>query len=150
VGVDGSGIRQRWLYGLRLLRDPQAISQNGNGASLRHGVAEQLVKAAAERGLKLSAREIRYRLQCARTYPTEFQIGNAITDFGSWFALIQARFPVYEAEPDGRQRGQRGGRGARKVIGARGARGRAWPLGTRVPNATWAVASCSAYWAYSS
>lgn len=39
-------------------------------------------------------------MQCARAYPTESQIGNAITDLGTWYALIQAGFPAYEAEAD--------------------------------------------------
>jgi hypothetical protein len=100
VSADGGGIRQRWLYGLRLLRDPESTSPDGNGSSLRHGVTEVLVDAARERGLTLSARELQYRLQCARAYKTESQIRNAIADFGSWFALTQARFPTYETEPD--------------------------------------------------
>ena len=41
--------------------------------------------AAAKRaGLKLSAQEIRRRLQCARTYPTEAQIRQALADFRTW------------------------------------------------------------------
>ena len=100
VSADGGGIRQRWQYGLRLLRDPESTSPNGNGESLRHGVTQLLIDAAAQRGLKLSDRELRYRLQCARAYQTESQIGNAIADFGSWFALTQAQFPAYEAEAD--------------------------------------------------
>ncbi|HSS11896.1 MAG TPA: hypothetical protein VLL25_18555 [Acidimicrobiales bacterium] len=98
AAADGGGIRQRWMYGLRLLRDPQAIS-NGNGG-LRHGVADTLIDAAHARGLKLSDREIRYRLQCARTYPTESQIGKILADFQSWWSLMAARFPPTEAEPD--------------------------------------------------
>ena len=103
VNADGGGIRQRWLYGLRLLRDPQAMSQNGNGGdavSLRHGVTEQLIAAAEKHGLKLGDREIRRRLQCARAYPTESQIGHAVTDFGTWHDLVAAGFPAYEPEPE--------------------------------------------------
>jgi hypothetical protein len=98
TSVDGSGIRERWLYGLRLLRDPEAMSKNGGG--LKHGVADQLIAAATKRRLNLSAREIRYRIQAARAYPTEAQIGNAIAVFGSWFALIQAAFPPLERPED--------------------------------------------------
>ena len=95
--ADSGGIRQRWLWGLRLLRDPEAISPGGGG--LKHGVAASLVEAAAKRGLKLSDREIRWRLQCARAYGTEAEIGNAITDFETWSGLIQAGFPPV-AKPD--------------------------------------------------
>lgn len=68
--------------------------------SLRHGVTDQLVAAATAGGLKLSDREIRRRLQCARTYATEAQIGRAVADFGSWRDLSEANFPTYDAEPD--------------------------------------------------
>jgi hypothetical protein len=91
--ADGGGIRERWLYGLRLLRDPE-------------------VGAARARGMKLSEREIRRRIQCARTYQTESQIGQCLADFATWWDLIQAGFPKYEAgekEPkaDHRTRGER-------------------------------------------
>lgn len=69
--ADSGGIRARWLWGLRLLRDSDAMSSE---KSLRHGVTEQLIAAAKSSGLKLSAREIQARLQCARAYPTEAQI----------------------------------------------------------------------------
>lgn len=61
-----------------------------------------LIERAARSGRKLSEREIQWRLQCARAYPTEAQIRNAITDFGTWLALIQAGFPAYEAPSDAR------------------------------------------------
>jgi hypothetical protein len=96
--ADGGGIRERWLYGLRLLRDPEMMSAGGGG--LRHGVAAALIEAARARGIKLSTREIRYRIQCARTYETDSQIGNAIADFATWYDLIQAGFPDYEADED--------------------------------------------------
>jgi hypothetical protein len=95
--ADSGGIRQRWLWGLRLLRDTEAMASE---RSLKHGVTEQLIAAATASGLKLSDREIRRRLQCARTYPTEAEIGRATADFETWFDLIQAGFPTYEAPPD--------------------------------------------------
>lgn len=98
--ADSGGIYERWLWGLRLLHDPGAMS---SPASLRHGVTEQLTAAARGAGLRLSEREIRYRLQCARAYPTEGQIGKVLADFAAWWDIIQARFPAVErdlAEPD--------------------------------------------------
>jgi hypothetical protein len=92
--ADSAGIRQRWMWGLRLLSDQEKIAPAGG---LKHGVTEALIEAAAKRGYKLSGREIRWRLQCARAYPTEAQIGNAITNFETWFDLIQAGFPAYDA-----------------------------------------------------
>ena len=93
AAADRGGIRERWMWGLRVLNDPEAMSSD---KSLRHGVTDQLVKEAAARGYKLSAREIRYRIQCARVYTTEAQIGKALADFDTWWDLIQANFPPYE------------------------------------------------------
>src|SRR5260370_38099115 len=62
--ADSGGIRERWLWGLRLLHDPTAMSPNGGG--LRHGVIAVLIEAAKKAGLALSEREIRRRLQVAR------------------------------------------------------------------------------------
>lgn len=95
--ADRGGIRQRWMYGLRLLADQEKIAPAGG---LRHGVTDALIQSAAKRGYKLSATEIRYRMQLARTYPTETQIANAVGDFETWHDLIQAGFPAYEAPAD--------------------------------------------------
>ena len=53
AAADVGGIRERWLYGLRVLRDPSAVSAGGG---LKHGVTEQLIAAAAKAGVKLSDR----------------------------------------------------------------------------------------------
>jgi hypothetical protein len=98
AAADTNTIRERWIFGLRILRDPEAMSPGGGG--LRHGVAPRLVAEAKARGFALSEREIRWRIQAARTYPTESQIGNAVTDFRSWRNLISAGFPSYDAAPD--------------------------------------------------
>lgn len=93
--------RERWLWGLRILHDPEAIAPSGR--SLRHGVAEQLIATAGvnRKGKsRLSEREIQWRLRCAREYPTESQIRSAVSDFDSWHDLVAAGFPAYEA-PEG-------------------------------------------------
>jgi len=95
---DTNSIRDRWLYGLRLLRDPQATTDSG--ASLRHGVTEKLIAAAAKRGIKLHEREIQRRIKCARTYPTEAQIRHAVSDFATWHDLVDAGFPTYPVSAD--------------------------------------------------
>lgn len=92
--ADSGGIRERWMWGLRLLRDPEAMSSE---KSLRHGVTDQLIAAAKAAGLKLSDREIQRRLQCARTYPTEAEIRQMLADFKTWDDLHRANFPAYEA-----------------------------------------------------
>lgn len=98
--ADTSGIRERWMWGLRLLRDPEAMA---SASSLRHGVAAQLIAAAGtdSRGRdRLGEQEIQRRLRCARAYSTEFEIRAALTDFGTWDQLARAGFPAYEV-PDG-------------------------------------------------
>jgi len=93
-----SDIRERWLWGLRLLHDPDAFSSGSS--QLKPGRADELVRAAKAAGLRLTVREIQFRLQCARAYPTETQIANAGSQFESWTDLRSAGFPAYEA-PDG-------------------------------------------------
>ena len=94
---DTGGILERWRYGRRLLEDDTATTPAGN---LRHGVLDRLTTNASARGFKLSEREIRYRLQCARTYGTEAEIGTASADFGDWTSLREAGFPAVEVPPD--------------------------------------------------
>jgi hypothetical protein len=91
---DNGTIYERWRYGRRLLCDAQMTTPAGN---FKHGVLEKLIRASSG---KLSDRELRYRLQCGRTYPKRSQIGNAVADFGAWRDLIQAGFPPYDGDPD--------------------------------------------------
>lgn len=98
AAADSGSIRERWLWGLRLLRDPDAFSPGSS--QLKPGRADELVRAAAAAGLKLTDREIRYRLQCARAYPTEAQIRNAGSEFQGWTELRAAGFPAFDA-PEG-------------------------------------------------
>lgn len=98
--ADSGGIRERWMWGLRLLRDPEAMASE---RSLRHGVAEQLIAAAgvsAKGRNQLGEQEIQRRLRCARAYKTEAEIRAALTDFATWDELARAGFPSYEA-PEG-------------------------------------------------
>lgn len=91
-------ICERWLWGLRLLRDTDAFAPGSS--QLRPGRADELVQAAKAAGFQLTIREIQYRLQCARTYPTEAQIANAGAQFQGWTELRSAGFPSFDA-PDG-------------------------------------------------
>lgn len=131
AAADAGGIRARWFWGLRILRDPEVITESGK--SLRHGITDQLIAAAKQHGFKLSDREIRYRIQCARTYQTEAQIAKAIGDFGTWFDLIQAGFPPYEApagEPlaDHRTEAEKRRDSARRLLDLIGEQGTLFPL----------------------
>lgn len=128
--ADSGGIRQRWLWGLRLLNDVEAMS---SPKSLKHGAAEQLVAAARAGGEKLSVREIQLRLQCARAYPTDSQICRSTADFDTWTALVAAGFPAYEAPAgeapaDYRTQAERDHDRARALTALLGEQGALFPL----------------------
>jgi hypothetical protein len=131
ASADAGSIRERWLWGLRLLRDPEAFAPDST--QLKPGRAHELVVASASAGLRLSEREIRYRLQCARTYPTEAEIRHACAEFGDWSALRTAAFPTYEApedEPlaDHRTPAERDHDHARALVDLIGEQGALFPL----------------------
>lgn len=131
ASADSGGIWERWIWGLRLLRDSSAMTESGK--SLQHGVTDQLVAAATAGGLRLSAREIQRRLQCARAYPTEAQIRRAVADFGTWRELSDANFPPFEApegEPvaDHRTDAERDQDRARALVDLVGEQGTLFPL----------------------
>jgi hypothetical protein len=91
-------VRQRWLWGLRLLRDGEAMTDSGK--SLKHGVTDQLIASAKSAGIQLSPTEIQRRLRCARAYQRDSQIRHAVTHFETWHDLVNANFPDFDAEPD--------------------------------------------------
>lgn len=131
ASADSGGIRERWLWGLRLLRDPDAFAPGSS--QLKPGRADELTKAAKSAGLRLSEREIRYRLQCARTYPTETEIRHACAEFGDWSALRSAGFPTYaapegEAPADHRTQLERDHDHARALVDLIGEQGALFPL----------------------
>lgn len=64
AAADKGGIRERWMWGLRLLRDPEAF--NPGSSQLRPHVADEQIAAAQAGGFKLNATEIRLRLRCAQ------------------------------------------------------------------------------------
>lgn len=98
AAADSGGIRERWLWGLRLLRDPDAFAPGSS--QLKPGRADELVTAATMAGLRLTVREIQYRLQCARAYPTDAQIANAGAQFQGWTDLRTAGFPPFDTPVD--------------------------------------------------
>jgi hypothetical protein len=101
ASADSGGIRERWMWGLRLLNDPEKIAESGK--SLKHGVAEVLIALAGttpKGRSRLGEQEIQRRLRCARTYKTEAEIREVVTDFGSWDELCRAGFPAYPVDPD--------------------------------------------------
>lgn len=96
--ADAGGMRERWLWGIRLLRDPDAFS--AGSTQLKPGRTDELVAAAKSAGRALSEREIRRRLQCARAYRTESEFGRAVAEFPTWRELSDANFPQFDS-PDG-------------------------------------------------
>lgn len=130
AAADSSGIRQRWMYGLRLIHDEEKLAPAGG---LKHGVADALIKAAAKQGIKLSSREIQRRMQCARAYPTEDQIRHAVADFETWHDLAAAGFPSVEptegeAPADWRTPAERDHDRARALADLIGEQGTLFPL----------------------
>jgi hypothetical protein len=95
AAADKAAIRERWLYGLRVLRDPDAF--NKGSSQLKPHFGEAIVKASRAAGYRLSIRELGYRTQLARIYPTEWQINKVCEDFDQWNDLRKAGFPPYEA-----------------------------------------------------
>lgn len=139
ASADAGGIRERWLWGLRLLRDPDAFAPGSS--QLKPGRTDELVQAATAAGLKLSEREIRYRIQCARAYPTEAQIRHAGAEFQGWTELRSAGFPPIAA-PDGeppadhRTEAERRHDHARALADVIGDQGALFPLSTFEPVTT--------------
>jgi hypothetical protein len=129
--ADSGSIRERWLWGLRLLRDPEAFAPGSS--QLKPGRADELVAAAEAAGLKLTIREIQFRLQCARTYSTEAQITNLSSQFESWTELRRAGFPPIPVSPDEpsadhRTQAERDHDHARALIDLIGEQGSLFPL----------------------
>jgi hypothetical protein len=99
ASADGAGIVERWRWGREALADPEVTNPAG---TLRRGrgIADRLIHAARAKGLKLDEREIRHRLQAARTYATETELTGPIrAGYATWSALCDAGFPPI-ADPD--------------------------------------------------
>jgi N6-adenosine-specific RNA methylase IME4 len=79
--AEGEGIRERWIFGRRLL-DAQVGKQLPKG----------LLDRVAERTHK-SRRELQYRLQFARMYASAEEVRNAIAQFRSWYAIVNKALP---------------------------------------------------------
>jgi hypothetical protein len=86
------GILHRWRYGRQLL-EAKAGRQR-----LPKGLIGDLIKSADKAGLKVSEREIQYRIRCAEAYPTEAHSRTAVRLFGSWTDLREAGFPPIEVD----------------------------------------------------
>jgi hypothetical protein len=134
-----SDIRERWFWGLRLLRDPDAFAPGST--QLKPGRADELVRGAKAAGFALTQREIQFRLQCARAYPTETQIANAGSQFEDWSSLRAAGFPPFDA-PEGelpadhRTEAERQRDHARALTDILGEQGTLFPLADFEPNET--------------
>lgn len=98
------GIKHRWDYGRALLHEKAARPlRRGNGERkiLPKDMITELIVDATRAGLKLSEREIQYRIKCASVYGSDVELRKAVAEFGTWSGLIQAGFPAVELdEPD--------------------------------------------------
>lgn len=88
-----SSILLRWKWGRLVLSDDEFTDPSGR---LRWGAINELIAKATSRGLKLSRREVQYRVQCARAYLTEAQIAHVCAQFEYWGDLRSANFPPAE------------------------------------------------------
>lgn len=132
-------IHERWIWGLRLLRDPDAFTPGSS--QLKPGRAEELVRAAKAAGFRLSEREIQYRLKAARSYPTESQIAQAAAEFSNWTALVGNGFPPFgapegEGPADHRTEAERQRDHARALTDILGEQGTLFPLQDFEPTET--------------
>lgn len=139
AAADAGGIRERWLWGLRLLRDPDAFAPGSS--QLKPGRADELIKAAKARGFNLYEREIQRRLKCARTYKTESEIATAGSQFETWAELREAGFPAVDSDPneplaDHRTKDERDHDHARALIDRIGEQGALFPLAEFEPTET--------------
>lgn len=139
AAADAGGIRERWMWGLRLLRDPEAFTPGST--QLKPGRADELIKAIRAAGRRLSQREIQYRLRAARVYGTDSQIAQISAQFESWSALIAADFPAVEPaadEPlaDHRTEAERKRDHARALADVLGEQGTLFPLDDFEPRET--------------
>jgi hypothetical protein len=80
-------VMNRWAYGRELLKAKAGRKQ------LPHGMIAGLVATAAQAKIKLSEREIQYRIRCATVYDSEAKVRKAAADFGTWTEIISAGFP---------------------------------------------------------
>ena len=97
LNADTGSSYYRWKWGRLVLSDPAAVHPNGR---LKHGTIDELIAKAWAHGSKLSRAEVKFRLQAARTYQTEAEIGYACSQFENWSALKTAGFPAVEVPPD--------------------------------------------------
>lgn len=139
AAADAGGIRERWMWGLRLLRDPEALTPGST--QLKAGRADELIKAIKAAGRRISQREIQYRLRAARSYATDSQIAQISARFENWSSLIAADFPEVEAlsdEPlaDHRTDAERKRDHARALADMLGEQGTLFPLDDFEPNET--------------
>lgn len=91
IAADTGSIRQRWEYARRLLVDRSKTTPDGR---LKNGVLDGLIAAAARQGIKISRREIQYRIQAGRTYASEAEYAQLVAHHETWKEVIQAGFPA--------------------------------------------------------
>lgn len=94
AAADTGSIRQRWEYARRLLMDRTKTTEAGN---LKNGVIDGLIAAARRQGIQnVNRREIQYRLQAGKTYPSEAHITHVGARYEHWTALREAGFPAVQ------------------------------------------------------
>jgi ParB family chromosome partitioning protein len=77
--AEGDGIFARWEFGRELLAERV-------GKQLPKGRLDEVVEAIGKK-----RREVQYRIAFAEDYPTEKEVRDAITHFGSWYNVVHKR-----------------------------------------------------------
>lgn len=85
VGADD--VIRRWEYGQELLK------AKAGKKKLPDGLIDDLVKDAERDGMKVSRREIQYRVRCAEVYASKAQLRKIVCTIGPWSEIIAAGFP---------------------------------------------------------
>lgn len=88
AGAEDTGLRARWEFGRELLtaRDGKNRLPNGYLAL----VAEETMA---------SRTEVKRRMQFAERYATEDELAHAVSQFGSWHAIVHEALPAKREEP---------------------------------------------------
>lgn len=88
-------IQNRWDYGRNL------VAAKSGRTQLPHGFIGDRMKEAARAGSELNRTEIQRRMRLAEVYDSPGKLRQAMTQFRTWTALVDAGFPpVVSDEPD--------------------------------------------------
>lgn len=86
TAAEGNGLRARWEFGHELLAKRDGKGRLPNG---------YLARICDETGAHI--REVNRRMQFASAFPTEQELGHAVSTFGSWHSIVADALPAHES-----------------------------------------------------